>query len=75
MFSLLDVELQKELLNFVKNEKANKNAKPLKKHLIEEILSQICKNEREITGLSTCKKTGDVFVRFSFVKDEENKNV
>lgn len=67
----IDIETQKELLEFVKKEQENKNPKPFKYSLIAEIFKQILDGEREITGLSTDYKTGDVFVRLSFTKDGE----
>ncbi len=74
MFSQLDAELQNELLEFVKKEENNTNPKPLKIVLVAELLRQIARNEREITGMATNQKTGDVFVRFSFTPVDEKEN-
>ena len=62
----IDAELQKELIEFVKTSQSAKTPRPLKAHLVEELLKQIVEGEREITGLITNHKTGDVFVKFSF---------
>jgi hypothetical protein len=62
----IDAELQKELIEFVKTSQSDKATRPLKAHLVEELLKQIVEGEREITGLITNHKTGDVFVKFSF---------
>ncbi len=69
ILSMIDCEMQKKLLEFVKNEKSNKNKKPLSECLIVEILEQICNKERTITGMVTDYKNGDIFVRFSFTKE------
>ncbi len=71
----IDAEMQKELLEFVKSEEDNKNPKPLKYGLVAEIFKQILHGEREITGLATNHKSGDVFVRFSFTKEVQNDNL
>lgn len=66
MLNQLDTELQKELVEFVKQCESDKATRPLKAHLVEELLKQIVEGDREITGLITNHKTGDVFVKFSF---------
>lgn len=66
MFDDLDQELQKELIAFCKAEESDRTPKPLNVTLIAEILRQIVRNERKITGFLTNQDTGDVFVRFSF---------
>lgn len=74
MLNQIDAELQNELLEFVTRSKADKTVRPLKAHLVEELLKQMVEGEREITGLVTNHKTGDVFVRFSFTKEgQEDK--
>lgn len=62
--------MQEEFLNFIKAEEMNKNPKPLKESLIVEVLKQIVQGDREITGLATDRKNGDVFIRLSFTKKE-----
>jgi hypothetical protein len=62
----IDAELQKELIEFVKTSQSDKTPRPLKVHLVEELIKQLVNGEREITGLITNHKTGDVFVKFSF---------
>lgn len=49
----IDAELQKELIEFVKTSQSDKTPRPLKVHLVEELLKQIVEGEREITGLIT----------------------
>jgi len=66
MLNQLDTELQKELVEFVKQCESDKTPRPLKVHLVEELIKQLVNGEREITGLITNHKTGDVFVKFSF---------
>ena len=69
MFKQLEAELQKELVEFVKQCELDKGKRPLKMHLVEELLRQIIEGQREITGLITNQKNGDVFVKFSFTKE------
>lgn len=64
----IDAVLQNDLIDFVKKSEADKTPRPLKAHLVEEILKQIVNGEREITGLATNHESGDVFVKFSFTK-------
>lgn len=66
----IDAELQKELIAFVEAEERNKNPKPLRDGLVAELLRQIINGKREITGMATNHGSGDVFVRFSFTKEE-----
>ena len=76
-FGNLDKELQKELIKFVEDSKNNKEQKPLKLHLVESLLEDIVKGDREITGLASDWGNGDVFVRFSFtesIREEYIKN-
>ena len=74
MFSELEESLQKELLEFVENEK-DKSPKPLRDVFLCELLRQMVNNERMISGLATNQKTGDVFVRFSFTGDVQGEQV
>lgn len=71
MFSSLSAKFQKELLEFVEKEERDTTPRPLKVALVAELLRQIVLNEREITGMVTNQRTGDVFVRFSFTPDEK----
>lgn len=71
MFSNFNEEVQSELIAFVEKEERDKSPKPLKVSLVAELMRQIVLNEREITGMATNRKTGDVFVRFSFTPDEK----
>lgn len=76
-FGDLDKELQKELIKFVEDSKNNKEQKPLKLHLVESLLEDIVKGDREIAGLASDWENGDVFVRFSFtesIREEYIKN-
>lgn len=66
MFNLLDQELQRELIEFCKREEEDKSPKQLNYALIAELLRQLASGNRQITGMLTNHKTGDVFVRFSF---------
>jgi hypothetical protein len=67
--SILDAELQKELIAFVEAESKNKQPKKLKESLVAELLRQLIDGDREITGMATNQKSGDVFVRFSFKQE------
>lgn len=73
MFSSLSAKFQKELLEFVEKEERDTTPKPLKVALVAELLRQIVRNKREITGMATNQRTGDVFVRFSFTRDEKEE--
>lgn len=68
MLSQIDAELQKELLDFVRDSESDKTPRPLKAYLIAELIKQLVNGDREITGLATNHESGDVFVRFSFTK-------
>lgn len=68
MLNQLDTELQKELVEFVKQCESDKATRPLKAYLIAELIKQLVNGDREITGLATNHESGDVFVRFSFTK-------
>jgi len=67
----IDSELQKELLAFVEAEEKNKQPKKLSESLIAELLRQLINGDRNITGMATNQKSGDVFVRFSFREKEQ----
>ena len=71
MFSNFNEEVQSELIAFVEKEERDKSPKPLKVSLVAELMRQIVLNEREITGMVTNRKTGDVFGRFSLTPDEK----
>lgn len=58
-----------EFLKFVQQSQENKEPRPLRDHLKEELLRQLVNGEREITDMATNWKTGDVFARFSFKKE------
>lgn len=66
-------ELQKELLDFVTKCENNTTTRPLKDHLLEEIIRQLVRGEREIGDMATNHKNGDVFVRFCFTKEREQE--
>ncbi len=68
-FDSLDTELQKDLVNFVKESENNHNPRKLKLFLAEALLEDIVKGDREISEIATNRKTGDVFVKFSFTED------
>ena len=61
-------DLQKELIEFVSACEKDKSPRPLKRHLVEGIIEQIVRGEREIGDIATNSKTGDVFVRFCFTE-------
>ena len=69
ILGMIDAELQKELIAFVEAESKNKQPKKLKESLVAELLRQLIDGDREITGMVTNQKTGDVFVRFSFKQE------
>ncbi len=60
-----------EFIQFVKRSQEDKTKRPLKEHLAEELLHQLVNGDREITDMATNPKTGDVFARFSFTKEEK----
>lgn len=64
-------ETEKKLCEFVKKFNEDKKPRPLREHLAEALLEQIMKGEREITALITENATGNVYVCFSFTKDEK----
>ena len=59
-----------EFLEYVRKSAENKEPRPLREHLAEELLRQIVRKEREITDLVTNHKNGDVYARFSFTEEK-----
>jgi predicted metal-dependent RNase len=63
-------ETPADFIEFVEKSRNNTEKRPLRDHLAEEIIRQVVHGEREITDIATETKTGDVYVRFSFKKEE-----
>ncbi len=68
-FDSLDAELQKDLVDFVKESENNHKPREFKFFLVEGLLKDIVNGDREIGGMATNCETGDVFVKFSFTED------
>lgn len=67
------MENYKLLVEFIRKCESNDAPRPLKQHLVEELLRQIINGDREITGMATNPKTGEVYVSFGFTTEEPRR--
>lgn len=65
MLTDIDIELQKELLDFIKKQESEKN-QPFGKVLVATLLRKLINGDCRITGCAKNDKTGKLFVEYSF---------
>lgn len=70
----IDAELQKDLLNFVKEQdEKSKNGKVIfGDYLLNDLLKMLISGECKITGTLTDNKKGKLYVEYSFKKGEND---
>lgn len=70
----IDAELQKDLLNFVKEQdEKSKNGKVVfGDYLLKELLKDLISGRCKITGTVTDHKKGKLYVEYSFKEGETN---
>lgn len=69
-FERLDMELQKDLINFVKSEN-ERESKTLGDAIKADILEKLIKGDCKITGCATDHKKKKMFVEFTFYDGDE----
>ena len=69
-FERLDMELQKDLINFVESEN-ERESKTLGDSLKASILEKLIKGDCKITGCATDHKKKKMFVEFTFYNGDE----
>ena len=70
-FERLDMELQKDLINFVKSEN-EREGKTLGDALKADILEKLIQGDCKITGSATDHKKKKMFVEFTFYGDDDD---
>lgn len=75
ILSQIDVELHKDLLNFVKeqDEKNKKGKVVFGDYLLNELLKDLISGKCKITGTVTDHEKGKLYVEYSFKEGEEEK--
>lgn len=76
ILSQIDVELHKDLLNFVKeqDEKAKGGKVVFGDYLLNELLKNLISGKCKITGTVTDHSKGKLYVEFSFKEDKDDQN-
>lgn len=69
MLTDIDIELQTELLDFIKKQESEKN-QPFGKVLVAAILRKLIDGDCMITGCAKNDKTGKLWVEYSFYGEE-----
>lgn len=69
MLTDIDIELQKELLDFIKKQESEKN-QPFGKVLVATLLRKLINGDCRITGCAKNDKTGKLFVEYSFYEED-----
>lgn len=71
----IDVELQKDLLNFVKDqdEKSKNGEVVFGDYLLNELLKDLISGKCKITGTVTDHRKGKLYVEYSFKEGETNE--
>lgn len=69
MLTDIDIELQKELLDFIKKRESEKN-QPFGKVLVATLLRKLINGDCRITGCAKNDKTGKLFVEYSFYEED-----
>lgn len=69
MLTDIDIELQKELLDFIKKRESEKN-QPFGKVFVATLLRKLINGDCRITGCAKNDKTGKLFVEYSFYGED-----
>lgn len=69
MLTDIDIELQKELLDFIEKRESEKN-QPFGKVLVATLLRKLINGDCRITGCAKNDKTGKLFVEYSFYGED-----
>ncbi len=72
MLTELDIALQKDLLDFIKQRESEKN-QPFGKVLAATILRKLIDGDCRITGCAKNDKTGKLWVEYSFYEEEQGQ--
>ena len=72
MLTDIDIELQTELLDFIKKRESEKN-QPFGKVLVATILRKLIDGDCMITGCAKNDKTGKLWVEYSFYEEEQGQ--
>lgn len=72
MLTDIDIELQTELLDFIKKRESEKN-QLLGKGLVAAILRKLIDGDCMITGCAKNDKTGKLWVEYSFYDEEQGQ--
>lgn len=70
MLTDIDIALQKDLLDFIK-QRESENNQPFGKVLLAELLKKLINGDCTITGCAKNDKTGKVWVEYSFYEKEQ----
>ncbi len=68
MLTDIDIELQKELLDFIEKRESEKN-QPFGKVFVATLLRKLINDDCRITGCAKNDKTGKLFVEYSFYEE------
>lgn len=68
MLTDIDIELQKDLLDFIKKRESEKN-QPSGKVLVANLLRKLIDGDCRITGCAKNDKTGKLWVEYSFYEE------
>ena len=74
LLSQIDMELQKDLVDFIKSQDEKPYPHTLGDSLLAEILKDIIKGDARLSGCATNHKTKRMYLEVSFYEDEENEN-
>ena len=74
LLSQIDMELQKDLVDFIKAQEEKPYPHVLGDSLLAEILKDIIKGDARLSGCATNHKTKRMYLEVSFYEDEENEN-
>lgn len=72
MLTELDIALQKDLLDFIKQRESEKN-QPFGKVFVAAILRKLIDGDCRITGCAKNDKTGKLWVEYSFYEEEQGQ--
>ncbi len=72
MLTDIDIELQKDLLDFIKQRESEKN-QPFGNVLVAAILRKLIDGDCRITGCAKNDKSGKLWVEYSFYGEEQEQ--
>lgn len=75
LLSQIDMELQKDLVNFIKAQEEKPYPHTLGEALLTEILKDIIKGDARISGSATNYATKRMYLEISFFEDEVEQDV